>query len=352
MLTHCPVCATTFRITPEQLKARQGRVRCGQCATVFNALEVLIDETPATAIHAPDTHEVHPPLHEEPSLAPAAPEPAEEPEAALADEDAAAESATPNQPAVTDAESATAEAAFAEAPVESAPAEPEDIAAISEPAPAPEAPAAMDFPLEPESATTSPAVDFPLEAEPEPVAVAAPEPQAELIAAPEPWYTPPVAARQGRRWPWIVGSLFAVLLLGLQALLHYRVEVAVLQPELKPALVALCAPLGCEVPLPHHADKLSIESSDLHPAEDDKGHLQLAAVLKNRAPFPQELPLLEVTLTDVADRALVVRALKPADYLPKGAPSQFPANGELNLTLTLDAGELPAAGYRLYLYYP
>ena len=29
------------RITPEQLKSRQGRVRCGQCQNVFNALETL-----------------------------------------------------------------------------------------------------------------------------------------------------------------------------------------------------------------------------------------------------------------------------------------------------------------------
>lgn len=347
MLTHCPVCATTFRITPEQLKARQGRVRCGQCATVFNALEVLIDETPATAIQGPDATETPPPSHED---LPTAPSEEQAPEAPLTD-DAVAEPATADDEQ-NDDDSAATEPAPADTALEPALTAQEEV----EPEPVPDVPAAMDFPLEPESATTNPAVDFPLEAEPapEPIAeaVMAPEPQPELIAAPDPWYTPPVATRQGRRWPWAVGSLFAVLLLGLQAALHYRVELAVLQPTLKPALVTLCAPLGCEVPLPHHADKLSIESSDLHPADDDKGHLQLAAVLKNRAPFPQELPLLEVTLTDVADRALVVRALKPTEYLPKGAPPQFPANGELNLTLTLDAGELPAAGYRLYLYYP
>ena len=46
MLTRCPNCATTFRITPEQLKAKQGRVRCGQCQTVFNAIETLDDAPP------------------------------------------------------------------------------------------------------------------------------------------------------------------------------------------------------------------------------------------------------------------------------------------------------------------
>ncbi len=44
MLTRCPSCATHFRVTPEQLKARSGRVRCGQCQNVFNALDSLIEE--------------------------------------------------------------------------------------------------------------------------------------------------------------------------------------------------------------------------------------------------------------------------------------------------------------------
>ena len=44
MLTRCPSCATHFRVTPEQLKARTGRVRCGECQNVFNALDSLIEE--------------------------------------------------------------------------------------------------------------------------------------------------------------------------------------------------------------------------------------------------------------------------------------------------------------------
>jgi predicted Zn finger-like uncharacterized protein len=44
MLTRCPSCATHFRVTPEQLKARSGRVRCGECQNVFNALDSLIEE--------------------------------------------------------------------------------------------------------------------------------------------------------------------------------------------------------------------------------------------------------------------------------------------------------------------
>jgi predicted Zn finger-like uncharacterized protein len=46
MLTRCPACATHFRVTPDQLKLRAGRVRCGECQHVFNALDTLIEEPP------------------------------------------------------------------------------------------------------------------------------------------------------------------------------------------------------------------------------------------------------------------------------------------------------------------
>jgi predicted Zn finger-like uncharacterized protein len=47
MLTRCPACDTAFRITPAQLRARAGKVRCGRCNTVFDALASLQDIAPA-----------------------------------------------------------------------------------------------------------------------------------------------------------------------------------------------------------------------------------------------------------------------------------------------------------------
>ena len=44
ILARCPACATTFRVRTEQLRARQGRARCGHCQHAFNALETLVDE--------------------------------------------------------------------------------------------------------------------------------------------------------------------------------------------------------------------------------------------------------------------------------------------------------------------
>jgi len=41
MITRCPICRTTFRVTAEQLDARNGKVRCGKCTTVFDAREAM-----------------------------------------------------------------------------------------------------------------------------------------------------------------------------------------------------------------------------------------------------------------------------------------------------------------------
>lgn len=44
MLTQCPNCQTTFRVTSEILRVAEGQVRCGRCQTQFDALARLIDE--------------------------------------------------------------------------------------------------------------------------------------------------------------------------------------------------------------------------------------------------------------------------------------------------------------------
>lgn len=43
LVTRCPACRTAFRLVADQLRLRQGLVRCGQCDTVFDAREHLIE---------------------------------------------------------------------------------------------------------------------------------------------------------------------------------------------------------------------------------------------------------------------------------------------------------------------
>jgi predicted Zn finger-like uncharacterized protein len=68
LLTQCPNCQTTFRITSEILRVAHGQVRCGRCQTQFDALERLIEEetlfeeapapaAPQIEVEEPDTQE-------------------------------------------------------------------------------------------------------------------------------------------------------------------------------------------------------------------------------------------------------------------------------------------------------
>jgi predicted Zn finger-like uncharacterized protein len=45
LFTRCPACKTTFRITAETLRIASGKVRCGNCASVFSAYSGLRQET-------------------------------------------------------------------------------------------------------------------------------------------------------------------------------------------------------------------------------------------------------------------------------------------------------------------
>ncbi|MBK7765413.1 MAG: DUF3426 domain-containing protein [Sulfuritalea sp.] len=167
----------------------------------------------------------------------------------------------------------------------------------------------------------------------------------------EPFPEPPPPPR---RWPWLIGSLVALAALGVQSVLAFRVELAVLWPEAKPALVALCDVADCEVGLPAKAALVGIEASDLHPDSEHPGQLVLTATIKSRAPFAQQFPHLELTLTDTADKAIARKILAPTDYLPPQtsfAEGMRP-NADIIVTFGVDSGEVAASGYRLYVFYP
>lgn len=312
MLTRCPACATHFRVTPDQLKLRSGRVRCGECQHVFNALDTLIEEPPIVIASAP-----------------------------------AAEPPPPTASTLTTAEPGqAAEIAVAPAPtLDPIPAPDENApdATSSEMA----APDASEF----TTGEPPPADKFHAATDATVVDIAVPALDQEQIEAWEDVLDEPAPPR---RWPWLLGSLCALVALGVQAAVVYRIELAVLWPEIKPALVGACQTLGCEVGLPAKVTLIGIEASDLHPDSAQKGRLTLTATLKNRAPFAQQFPNIELTLTDTADKAIVRKVLAPADYLPRNTPfaSGMAPNVDVAINIGLDAGELPASGYRLYIFYP
>lgn len=342
MLTRCPACDTTFRVTPEQLKARQGRVRCGACEHAFDAFDTLLDDVIIAAPHAAPPAEAPPPPQVEPAIAP----PAEE--TAPIDASAVDLLAASTDSADYSAPDTASPAAFAELEVA-------DVAAVTDPAPETDAwPPAPNLPAEPEPEPEH--QDTAIAPAAEPVATETPE-TPPLVASPElPSFSSwePLPPPPPRRWPWLLGGLLALCALGLQLIYQYRIEAAVLLPEARPLLQSACEAIGCSVGLPHKIDLVGIEASDLHPDPGHKGQLALTATLKNRAPFAQEYPHLELTLTDAADKAIARKVLAPADYLPPGAKvsAGMTANGDLALSVGIDASTLTASGYRLYVFYP
>ena len=167
------------------------------------------------------------------------------------------------------------------------------------------------------------------------------------IAAAEP-------AKRTRRWQWSLGALLLLLLLLAQAAYHYRSSITLLFPDIKPYAAALCATLGCELPLPRRIERLSIEASDLQADTTNPNIMVLSATIKNRAIFNQQHPLLELTLTNAQDQPVVRRVLEPQDYLGKAVNIQagFAANTEISIKVFVEGSQVKATGYRLYLFYP
>jgi predicted Zn finger-like uncharacterized protein len=157
-----------------------------------------------------------------------------------------------------------------------------------------------------------------------------------------------------RRWPWISASaLLALVLLG-QTAYFFRVDLGARLPGLKPALIGYCQLLGCNVPLPQKADLMGIESSELEAVSEHENQIILNALLRNRAPYSQAFPNLELTLNDTQDKPLARRIFKPENYLPpvENEKTGISPNHELAIKLRLNIADLRPTGYRLALHYP
>lgn len=426
-VTHCPNCQTCFKVTNEQLKLYNGKVRCGRCAFVFNALNHLIEveDMSAQTLHMPPNalrqEKAEKPAEkvlEQPAetISPPSPAPEQKANAEVAPQPETGISITTEQPAEPAAEPETPPTAPVEVEAEPAATASDSesdeldtnpfipraalqealsgdgnglaIDSDTEATPSPSSntqdsfdeeieitapndgldftsqpiaenepatagnettqPAARPFYVEPElDLDVSPAHELEEEAPKRPSRVF--KPIADL-SAPE----PVLMETEDRFRPvWLVGSVVAVLLLVGQIVFANRTQITVGFPGLKPALEAICRGFGCSIPLPADDTLISIESSELNPEANQPNLIRLSATLLNRAEFDQALPMLELTLTDTNDQTMVRKVFEPSTYLDKSHPAlAMPAKAELQANLALDIGDLKAAGYRLFLFYP
>ncbi|MCZ7565858.1 MAG: zinc-ribbon domain-containing protein [Burkholderiales bacterium] len=319
LITRCPACETAFRVHQHQLAARDGRVRCGRCAVVFDAREALVAETP----EAPEAPA--------PRRRTAAEPPAEDVREALDEPIAPLEPTTPT----------------------GTPDEARDAASLASPRSVPG--------TRPEGPPSAPLGQPPADEGWRAVRGAATLPPAtggaETADENEDEYGfGPQRRRRARTAAilWGAATLVLAVVLALQATYQFRGDLAARVPELRGWFDRACETLGCDVPLPARSSMITIEASEMQPHADAQGVLQLSAILRNRATSAQRQPWLELTLTDAQDRAVARRVLAPRDYLgPRAEPeTAFPAGAERSLRLLLDVDTLPARGYRLLVFYP
>jgi len=330
MFTVCPKCALTLAVTAADLRVGQGYVRCGRCASVFNALVALHEEAPreqpdpaaATDRRTATPSPPPPPLMME---LPASAETASEPEPAPDTMEFALGSADLAQifvaPEVTEGaaasgtfESIVLEGEFAGSDgeadadaeldaltreLEDAEAELERIAQI-----------ARDAVADPGSATQ--------QSEVLQVSMAASvgdrldgrySARAEDIDA----FEEPQRHSRIDAWYGIAAGVLALLLVA-QVVHRYRNELAA-SPALNGPLTAMYEALGA--PLAPHWDPAALDVRQLGAiAEADaSGQLLVRASIRNEASRAQPMPLLRLTLQDRYGKRLASRDLAPREYL-------------------------------------
>ncbi|MCY4743458.1 zinc-ribbon and DUF3426 domain-containing protein [Pelomonas sp. UHG3] len=320
LATRCTACGTIFRIVEDQLRVSDGWVRCGRCAEIFDARELLFDieqETPPpwpAAFVPPPAPAMQAPLPPPPApQPPPAPEPSwmppPEPEPRI-------DPLPTGWPPADDLrqeprwEEQTHDLAPEAAPPASAPA-PDVLAAE----PRPDAPAAAPIPV-PEFMR-----------------------RAETAAR---WQRP------GVRLALIAATVLLTLLLLLQIALHFRHALAALHPPLRAGLQALCSVAGCEVQAWQRIDALSIDATSLNPLGSSGYKLNLT--LRNKTAVDVAPPWLELSLTDAQGAPLARRVIAPEALLP--SLQRVNADSEQALSFSFSTGTQRVSGYSVVAFYP
>jgi hypothetical protein len=148
------------------------------------------------------------------------------------------------------------------------------------------------------------------------------------------------------------GAVILALLLALQGVWNFRNVWAARYPGARPALVTVCAVIGCKVELPAQIDALAVETGELQTL--DASTFSFTTLLRNQGELVQAWPHLELALTDANDKTLVRRVFTPADYLPPGplAAKGFAARSEQPVKLFFQLNQIKASGYHLAIFYP
>lgn len=348
LATRCTACGTIFRIVEDQLRVSDGWVRCGRCAEIFDARELLFDiereapppwppqYAPAVAA-APEPEPLPPPPPPPPAPPPYAPPPDWMPPPEPESRAEALPTGWPSEYSRTDVrpEPQWVESDHADEP---AMAPPPMVA--REPEPEPSMAEMAPITAEPAERPSKPAKPAKARKPPKTPEAAVPEfmRKAESSAR---WNRPAVKAALG------AASLLLAALLVLQVTLHFRDAIAALHPPLREPLKSLCGVSGCEVKPWRRIEALSIDATSLSPVGSS---YKLSLSLRNKTGVDVAAPWVELSLTDASGAPFSRRVLGPELLSP--ALSQVNAESEQALSLVFGTGGQKVSGYSVNIFYP
>lgn len=332
MFTECPTCQTMFRVTGAILRAGHGQVECGQCHTIFDAIERLIDDVPpgpqpepSDALEPAATLSALPTDAEEAALATTAMK--------WANDLPTGEFQLTNGelvPIAAARERRPDKATAAEAPyVVDAPGDPEEITLEGDSIEISGMQFEPDGQASPASEGTEPLAE-PLIEPVETITAVPPQPAPyrsrrtpEFSVTREPVFEPEPDEQDSaapRTAAWALFSLVLLIAFGLQAVHHYRQEL-VRDPRIGPQLLQVYSALN--LPLAPNWDVTGYEIQQWGVAADPatSGTLRLRASILNRAGFSQPYPLLKLTLEDRWGEQVGSREFEPREYLAAGTPA-------------------------------
>ena len=330
LVTRCPACGTMFKVVADQLRVSQGWVRCGSCSDVFDANasmqndRLAVDEKQRETSKAPDAAGEHFVDHVTPEL-----NPANGKEKVLA------------EPLAADT--------VVKHPDESVPSKQGNA----------DAPVGVDEQLDAKTSVLTRADVATTQSEQLSVGDVAGQPDFQHVSFVRKARREAFWQQAFLRLGLAVLSGVLVALLGIQWIVQYKDQIAETQPWSLPVLQAACASLKCSIKPLRRIDSVLIDSTSF--TKLDNASFRLSFVLKNTANVPLEAPLLELTLNDNQDRAVLRRVLTPAQFgVETGAllAARSETGGVVNLTVASDEGvdsRVSAAmvvGYRVLIFYP
>ena len=288
LLTRCPECDTTYRVTEETLRKASGQVRCGRCATVFNANAELQETDRDPAEDPPRRRATDTPAAPRPEL----PQPESQPE--------------PQQP-VAPTPTASVETKQGESTSGV------DIGTTS----------VADVVAETKVAAADAAAEVGVGGEiPDPQAIPATEVDRvltdDLAAAPLVWRRTGEAPRS--RW-WTIGCALALVALGAQSLHHSRASLA-RHPTFGAWITGAYNMLGVELAPSWDVHQYEIIDwvATAEPNTRGLGSLKITARIQNHGPLRQPYPAVQLRLKDRFEAAVGSRMFTPAEYLSRDTP--------------------------------